>query len=93
MQKPEGAEVAVVTVAGSAAVATDAPQRDRSNDGVLSKFVVCIVELPFIVIGVTLGISFIIAMITTIAINEILVRSASRSLSPPTTVPGPARNI
>ena len=69
-EKPEGAEVAVVTVAGSAAVAADAPQRDRSNDGVLSKFVVCIVELPFVVIGVTLGISFIIAMITTIAINE-----------------------
>ena len=55
-------EVAVVP----AVIISDAPvpPRDRSEDGILSKFVVCIVELPFVVIGITLAISAIIAIFT-----------------------------
>ena len=56
-------EVAVVQVAE---IVSDepVPPRDRSEDGILSKFVVCIVELPFVVIGITLAISAIIAIFT-----------------------------
>eukprot|EP01046_Picozoa_sp_COSAG06_P068056 COSAG06_NODE_17922_length_914_cov_1.088344_3_plen_60_part_01 len=56
-EKSEKVEVPVVQVAAVAVAAEEAPARDRSEDGVLSKFVVCIVELPFVVIGITLAIS------------------------------------
>ena len=57
----KGDEVPVVPVAQ---VVEPVPARDRSEDGFLSKFVVCIVELPFVVIGVTLVISLVIAIYT-----------------------------
>jgi hypothetical protein len=55
-------QVAEIVPAGEGKPA--APPRDRSEDGILSKFVVCIVELPFVVIGITLAISAIIAIFT-----------------------------
>ena len=52
--------VAVVAVATAPASGGPSP-RDRSNDNILAKFVVCIVELPCVVIGITLAISAVIA--------------------------------
>ncbi len=65
-EEKKGGEVAVVAVVPVAQVVSDepAPQRDRSEDGILAKFVVCIVELPFVVIGITLAISATIAIFT-----------------------------
>ena len=67
-EKGDAKEVAVVQVVE---VANDAPARDRSNDGFLSKFVVCIVELPFVVIGITLAISAVIAIFTLYQVFEV----------------------
>jgi hypothetical protein len=36
-------------------------ERDSSNDTCFVKFVLCIVKLPLLVIGITLGVSFVIA--------------------------------
>eukprot|EP01046_Picozoa_sp_COSAG06_P095052 COSAG06_NODE_41188_length_394_cov_0.579661_1_plen_125_part_10 len=57
-------EVPVVQAAPVAANGEPVPARDHSNDGILAKFVVCIVELPFVIIGITLSISLIIASFT-----------------------------
>ena len=70
-EKSEKVEVPVVQVAAVAVAAEEAPARDRSEDGVLSKFVVCIVELPFVVIGITLAISLIIAIFTLYQVLEV----------------------
>eukprot|EP01047_Picozoa_sp_COSAG01_P004743 COSAG01_NODE_158_length_23708_cov_7.921979_1_plen_852_part_10 len=67
----EPKEVAVVTavpiVDSRSGVLSD---RDRGEDGVFTKFVVCIVTAPMLIIGITLGISTLIAIITTVLINS-----------------------
>ena len=57
-------EVAVVAVVPRPASGGASPPRDRSNDSILAKFVVCIVEMPCVIIGITLAISAVIAGFT-----------------------------
>jgi len=50
--------------------ADDAPLRDRSEDGCFTRFVVGVVHFPELVIVATLGISAIIAIVTTALVYE-----------------------